>query len=153
MRASMTSALRERGLHAGAVNNEQCWPGTPDIYYRGIVPMPGPSSVRHVLDGWCEQKYLRAFPKRANTSVRFPCYTLKQREWHTSFSDAGGKITVLALVKRDWFLFDGNVAARGRALHVPAIPRLGDMTARQMHEAALVHWTGAFDLDKILEWL
>jgi len=93
MRARVMRALD--GLHPVAVENRAA-PGTPDVNYVG---------------GWLELKWLRSWPSRAATPVRVAHFNMQQRLWHLRRRDAGGKTWVLLQCRREWFLFDGAVAA------------------------------------------
>jgi hypothetical protein len=84
-----------RGLDPVRVENP-CGPGTPDINY---------------LHGWVEVKWLRHWPRGADTPVRVEKYTEVQRNWHRRRIRAGGVVWVILKVGRDWLLFKGDLAA------------------------------------------
>ena len=91
-RRRVVKALRE--LHAIAVENP-ARVGTPDVNYAG---------------GWIELKWLRQWPVKPETPVRFPHFTLTQKAWITQRAKVGGNIWVLIQCKKDWLIFDGPTA-------------------------------------------
>lgn len=82
-------------LNAIAVENP-CLPGTPDVNY---------------IEGWIELKWIRAWPKRADTPVKISHYTKQQRVWAFRRRRAGGQCWLLLQVRMEWILLDGAVAA------------------------------------------
>jgi hypothetical protein len=138
MRKVVTAALRNAHFHAMAVDNEACSPGTPDIFYHSLDHAKGNSYIT----GWIELKFLREFPKRESTPVRFPHYTPQQRIWHRDYP---GRCNVLALVNRHWIVMRGYIAAE----------HLGNLPVRDLlHEdKALAWWTGSFDFGRLRPWL
>lgn len=85
-----------RPLDAVAVEN-RCGPGTPDVNFIG---------------GWVELKWLRAWPKRAETPVKLDHdLTPQQRAWLKRRSHRGGSTWVLLQCRREWLLLPGRVAA------------------------------------------
>lgn len=76
--------------------------GTPDVNYVG---------------GWIEDKYLPAWPKKANSIVRVRHYTPEQRAWHIKRCNAGGRVHVVIEVAGEWFVFDGRTAAANLGVH------------------------------------
>ena len=90
-------------------------PGTPDVNY---------------IEGWMELKFLHAFPKRADTVVKFPKFNPQQRVWLYKRASRGGKCYVLAQVSNLIFLFNGGFASQ----------YLGKMTKTQMLNHAVKVW-------------
>jgi len=93
MRGAVVKALKP--LHGIAVENP-CLPGTPDVNY---------------IEGWIELKWLRAWPKRDDTIVRFDHYTTQQKIWAYLRRRAGGQCWFLMQCGREWLLLDGAIAA------------------------------------------
>jgi hypothetical protein len=112
-RATVIKALKPIG---GFAVENSVGPGTPDVSYIG---------------GWIELKWLRDWPKRSDTPVRFPHYTVKQRMWGQRYWDKGGCSWLLLQRRREWLLFTAPVAAE----YVGNVPR-GDL-----YEVAFQHWT------------
>jgi hypothetical protein len=80
-------------------------PGTPDINFIG---------------GWIECKWLRAWPKRPDTPVKLDHPLLPtQKAWLKRRCRRGGKAWVMLQCGREWFLFDGIVAAN----HLGIVPQ------------------------------
>lgn len=111
-RSRVVRALRAQG--AFAVENP-CLPGTPDVSY---------------IDGWIELKWLRGWPKRADSPVTIEHYTPQQRVFHVEHWRKGGAVHLLLQVRGTWLLFDGPTAAR----IVGKVPRA------ELEAAALEHW-------------
>jgi hypothetical protein len=93
MRGRVIKALAP--LHAFAVENP-VQPGTPDVNY---------------VEGWIELKWLREWPKGADTPVRFEHYSPQQRIWAIKRRKAGGQVWFLLQCKREWILLDAAIAA------------------------------------------
>lgn len=93
MRARVIKALAP--LHAFAVENP-VQPGTPDVNY---------------IEGWMELKWLRQWPKGADTPVRFDHYSPQQRIWAIKRRKVGGQAWFLLQCRREWILLDAAVAA------------------------------------------
>ncbi len=104
--------------------------GTPDV---------------ECVAGWIELKYMREWPKRADTVVRFPKYTPQQRSWHKRRRSRGGNVWLLLKVGRmEWLIFDAAVAAN----------LFDTLTRKQMEDIALMNWKKgltAEDLKKIIQ--
>ena len=95
MRSKVTKALAPLG--AIAVENP-VHPGTPDVNF---------------IEGWIELKWLRDWPKKPETLVRLDHpLMMQQRIWHIQRRMKGGQSWVLLQCKRQWFLFDGAIAAQ-----------------------------------------
>ena len=87
-----------RMLHkqdAFAVENP-AWPGTPDVNY---------------CEGWLELKQISSWPVKDGV-VHIDHYTKQQRFFHKERWGVGGNVFLLLQVKREWLLFDGDVAAK-----------------------------------------
>lgn len=82
-------------LAAIAVENPVL-PGTPDVNY---------------VEGWIELKWIRSWPKQAETVVKIDHYTAQQRIWHYKRRRAGGQSWFLLRCRTEWLLMDGAVAA------------------------------------------
>ncbi len=94
MRGKIIEVLRP--LDAVSVEN-RCGPGTPDVNYIG---------------GWMELKWLREWPKRAETPVKLD-HDLEpqQRAWLRRRRNRGGAAWVMLQCRREWLLWYGEVAA------------------------------------------
>jgi len=106
-RQLVVKALNKAGLDATSVENPAC-PGTADVQH---------------IDGWLELKFLEAWPKRAETTVRIEHFSPQQRVWllrrymacEKRGTDHGhGQAFLLLYVAetREHLLFDGKTAAR-----------------------------------------
>jgi hypothetical protein len=91
-RRRVVKALRD--LHAVAVENP-ARVGTPDVNF---------------ADGWIELKWLRQWPSKDETPVRFPHFTINQKNWIQQRHNAKGKIWLLIQCKKEWVLLDGPTA-------------------------------------------
>ena len=95
MRSLIVKLLKP--LHAFAVENGGCYPGTPDIY---------------VIECWIECKATEEWPAREKTIVKLRHhFTQGQRNFARLHAHRGGKSFVLLSIAREWLLFDGVVAA------------------------------------------
>ena len=103
---------------AGAVENKVV-PGTPDVQF---------------VEGWCELKWMRTWPKNADTDpVLIKHFTPQQRVWLKRRWRAGGNVWLLLQANgRDWLLFDGETAA----IHVGRVtrPRLYELAHKVWHK-------------------
>ena len=91
--------------------------------------------------GWIELKYLKAWPKRADTLVRFPIYTPQQRSWQRRRRRRGGNVWMLVKVGRnEWLLYDAEAAAN----------LLGRLNRTQMEQTAILHLRDHFDKDRLV---
>ena len=124
-RKNVVNWLKE--LDAVAVEN-RAYPGTPDVNYIG---------------GWIELKWLRRFPRHEPDIVRIEHFTPQQRVWLMRRVRRGGKAWLLLQVGLEWFLFDGEMAAK----HV------GHCTRSALHSVAY-RWTDAgMTKKRLIEWL
>lgn len=99
--------------HAERVENRCCL-GMPDVNWACSIPPEPQLGIPNVrAEGWIELKELKAWPKRPETVVHIEHYTQDQRIWARTRAMAGGNVTLLLKVKREWLLFDGT-----RASHV-----------------------------------
>tara|TARA_R110000772_G_scaffold251753_1_gene366829 strand:- start:481 stop:864 length:384 start_codon:yes stop_codon:yes gene_type:complete len=112
MRRTVVSKLSE--LDAKSVENS-VGPGTPDVNFIG---------------GWIELKWARAWPKRETTPLRLDHFTIQQRRWLSQRRKKGGRAFVLLKVAREWFLFDGEIAAES----------LGQSTRTELYDLAIKAW-------------
>lgn len=94
---------------------------------------PGTQDVNFV-EGWIELKWLRSWPKRADSIVRIPHFTQTQKLRQKFRRAAGGRSWLLLQVRREWLLFDGVVAA----------DNVGKKTRRQLIDLAEVYWHKGF---------
>jgi len=104
-RKVLIKALNKRGQDATSVENP-AGPGTPDVQH---------------IDGWLELKFLEAWPKRAETTVRIEHFSPQQRVWllrrymacEKRGTDHGQAFLLLYVAEtREHLLFDGKTAAR-----------------------------------------
>lgn len=114
-----------------AVPIENCvGSGTPDINFIG---------------GWIECKWLKSWPKRAETNpVRFPHpLTKSQGFWLARRWNRGGVTLVCAQVRREWFFFSGATAK----------DLFGNMKRPEMISEALLYFPNGLDKDRLVSWL
>ena len=95
-RRNVVKALKTVGADPVAVENGRCHPGTPDINW---------------LHGWIELKVIHQWPKRADTIVKCPTWTLEQAIWHRRRWKAGGSTYMLCRIEEQHQLFTGADAA------------------------------------------
>jgi hypothetical protein len=127
MRQQVVAMLRS--LHAFAVENGGCHPGTPDVNHR---------------DGWIECKATEYWPAKAETPVRLDHpVTNQQKIWLRLRFRAGGPAHVLLTVDGEWLLFEGVVAAE----------HLGTATRAELYDLCLEHWTGTPTAEELLRWI
>ena len=106
-----------KSLDAMAVENKApTGAGTPDVNY---------------IEGWIELKWLRRWPKKADTVVTIPHYTLGQRRWLRDRYNAGGSAWLLLQVQQEWLLFTGR----------DAHDYVGNLTRNGLYRVARVRWT------------
>lgn len=126
MRRKLIQVLKP--LHAVPIEN-RAWPGTPDINY---------------AEGWIECKWLRAWPKKADTSVKLDHPLLdEQRVWLRQRCCRGGKAWVMLQCKREWFLFWGETAAF----------QIGIATREMLMHHAMKYWPNGLNERELLEVL
>lgn len=103
-------------LHAFAVENGMCCPGTPDV---------------NCSIGWIELKATKNWPVRPSTIVSLDHpLSPQQRIWLLHRHRSGGKAWVLLWIGGDWVLFSGETAAA----------HLGRTTKQEMLEDAIAVW-------------
>ena len=102
-------------------------PGTPDINY---------------VEGWVELKYLKEWPKRASTLVKFPKFKPQQRVWLVKRSVRNGNCFMLLQVKHMYLLFEGGFAGQ----------HFDRMTKDEMIKNALHVWD-YFPGAELIKWL
>ena len=112
MRRRVITATRP--LHGLAVENP-VYPGTPDV---------------NTTEGWIELKWLRSWPKRSQTIVELNHYTIQQRLFARKRQRAGQRCWLMLQCRREWFLYDGVVAAN----HV------GRSTRQELIDHAYHYW-------------
>lgn len=95
--------------------------------------------------GWIECKYLKTWPKTADTSpVRFshgfmPAQIVRARKR----AAAGGVSLLCAQVQKDWFFFQGEKMG----------PLFGNLTRPQMTEEASIVFWGGLRQKELIEFL
>jgi hypothetical protein len=92
------------------------YPGTPDVNYIG---------------GWIELKVLDKWPTRTSTPVRISHFSPEQRVWLRRRWQRGGCAHLLLVVKNEWLLFDGAVAA----------DHVGKVDKARLYELCTVSWS------------
>jgi hypothetical protein len=126
MRQRVVRALKV--LDAFSVENP-AYPGTPDLNY---------------VEGWIECKWLRHWPKRANTVVKLQHELMKhQQVWLERRRRAGGQAWVMLQCGREWLLFDGATAGR----------IIGQGTRQQLLDSASRVWTNGLVDEELVEYL
>jgi len=118
MRQKVVRCLRS--LDAISVENP-VGPGTPDVNY---------------VEGWIELKWLRSWPKRAETPVTLDHeLTTEQRAWARRRTKRGGRAWVMLQCRKEWLLFRGDVAACF----------LGTATRAELYRHATIWWQDGLD--------
>lgn len=97
-RQLIVKALNKLKKDAISVENPAL-PGTPDVNFIG---------------GWVELKYREDWPAKEETTVRLDHFTPQQRVWlMRRWYNKGASWLCLQISKtRDWFVFDGETAAK-----------------------------------------
>jgi len=95
------------------------------------------------VDSWVELKHCEKWPAREKTPLRIPHFSKDQRLWLMMRAKAGGSVFVLLQVAREYMLFDGVWAAIN----------LGEVDRSMLEEWSLVHCTGRFDDEAMLQVL
>lgn len=127
MRGKLVKLLQP--LHAFAVENGGCHPGTPDI---------------NCLAGWIECKATNNWKARSCTPVTLDHpVTPGQRIFMHKRARAGGKAWVMLNISGEWLLFDGIVAAE----------QLGTSTREQLYEIAMKTWKRTPTTPELIECL
>jgi hypothetical protein len=103
-------------------------PGTPDINYIG---------------GDIELKYLKAWPKRERTKIKFPKFTPQQRVRLHLRSSKGGKCYVFIQIADFFLIYEGGFAAE----------QLGKMDTGEMLITADKVWRQKFPYQELLDFL
>lgn len=126
MRSYLVSVMKP--LHAVAIENHMR-AGTPDINY---------------IDGWIECKWLQAYPKNINNSIRFKhTLTQGQKLWLCSRAKRGGVALVCCKISKDWYVFDAFTA----------YANFDKMNKEDMIEKSIYHSIGKLDKERFLAWL
>lgn len=127
MRQKLVALLKP--LHAHAVENGGCHPGTPDIWF---------------ARGGIECKATNNWPARSCTPVKLDHpVTPGQRIWMHKRARAGGKGWIMLNIAGEWLLFDGVTGAE----------YLGKATRAELYELALRRWTRNPTTEELLECL
>jgi len=127
MRQKLVALLKP--LHAIAVENGGCHPGTPDI---------------NCTLGWIECKATNQWPARSCTPVRLDHpITPGQRIFMHKRARVNGKVWVMLNIDGAWLLFRGIVAAE----HV------GKATRDQLYEIAERTWDRTPTTEELIECL
>lgn len=108
-----------RALDAVSVENH-VYPGTPDVNY---------------VEGWLELKWVRRWPRGADTPVRVEHFTQEQRVWLRRRATRGGRVHLLLQCRHEYVLLDG----------LRASVLLGEATREQLVDAAVGHWTNGIN--------
>jgi hypothetical protein len=124
-RKRVVAALRD--LHAIAVENP-ARVGTPDVNF---------------ADGWIELKWLRKWPEKPETPVRFPHFTVQQKAWIMQRQAARGNVWVLVQCRTEWLLFDGKTACKV----------LGQVNKATMIEHCRQYWPNGLDRKELIACL
>lgn len=103
-------------------------PGTPDVNY---------------IEGWIELKWLRRWPKNAETIVQLPHFTKGQRLWLRRRWRRGGNAFLLLQCKQEWLLFTGQ----------DAHDFVGHTTREGLHRGACARWTRGLKNEELVECL
>lgn len=127
MRGDLVALLKP--LHAIAVENGGCHPGTPDI---------------NCAAGWIECKATNQWPARADTPVRLDHpITPGQRIFMHKRARVNGNVWVMLNIRGEWMLFGGIIAAE----HV------GKATREQLYELAIRTWKRTPTTAELIECL
>ena len=126
MRQQLVRALKP--LDAISVENS-VGPGTPDINY---------------TTGWIECKWLRSWPKKAETVVRLGHPLMPdQIAWIKRRVAHNGAVWVMLQCKREWLLFYG----------LTAIAFLGHANYKDLCTVAYHYWPNGLNTDELIEIL
>jgi len=126
MRQRLVKALKP--LNAVSVENA-VGPGTPDINY---------------TKGWIECKWLRSWPKKADTVVRLGHPLMPdQIAWIKRRMAHGRVVWVMLQCKQEWFLFSGLAA-----IHV-----LGSTCHKILCETTHRYWPNGLNVDELIDIL
>ena len=103
-------------------------PGTPDVNY---------------VEGWIELKWLRRWPKQADTVVRLEHFTLRQRRWLRDRCKAAGQAWLMLQCGQEWLLFTGQVAH----------DHVGLVTRKELYNLAQIRWKRGLKDKELVSWL
>lgn len=104
----------------------------------------GIPDVNHIY-GWIECKWLRDWPKTADTHpviFNHPL-TVEQGIWLWKRRCAGGQALVAAQVSHSWFFFDGMDIRH----------HFNKMTRPQMIERAELYFPKGLEVERLIKWL
>ncbi len=98
-----------------------------------------------VVEGWCELKFLKEWPRRPATPVRVPSLKLRQVRWMERHHEFGGRVSLLLQVGRGTYLL----------LAAPVVRLLFDrkLTCLELMAQARVVSTTGFPTIELLEAL
>lgn len=115
-----------------------CWHATrhEDVLNKGV---PDVSFGYQGINGWIELKSLKAWPKRENTIVRLPKFTMVQRIWLMRRQRSGGNCWILLRVGREYLLISAVRAAL-----------VGKVPKRTLEHVAHKVWKGRVDWSEFL---
>jgi len=125
MRSRVLRALKP--LDAKTVENS-IGPGTPDINY---------------IEGWIELKWLRNWPRRDDTIVTIPHFTLGQRRWLRNRHERGGNAWLLLQCRVEWLLFHG----------LDAHDYVGRLSRTGLYKVARERWTRGLNDKELVKCL
>lgn len=129
-RSNLVKALSS--LDAVAIESPSTGLGIPDVNY---------------TRGWIECKWMRSWPKNADTRpVKFD-HTLSQEQkiWMYRRAQAGGLVHVCAQVSRSWFFFPGGNLLKSNWWD--------NMTRPEMIEMADFYCPNGLEKERLIQWL
>lgn len=124
MRGTIVRLLKP--YDAVAVENP-AFPGTPDVNY---------------IEGWIELKWLRNWPVKRDSIVKFEHYTQQQKLWMRQRHLKGGKVGLLLQCKKEWLYFT-----------YPQLMDVGKLSKQKLIETAKFHTVLGMNGERIKEWL
>lgn len=83
------------------------------------------------IRGFIELKYIKSWPKRANTIIRISHFTPSQRLFLSSHEDSAGYCYIFLQVERDYLLFSASL---------DICTRLGSLCRRDLEKLAKKIW-------------
>lgn len=90
-----------------------------------------------------ECKWLRSWPKNAETIVAIPHFTLGQRRWLRDRYNAGGAAWLILQVQQEWMIFSGR----------DAHDYVGKVTRNGLYRCARMRWTRGLKGQELKECL
>lgn len=130
MRSNLVKKLKP--LDAVAIESPSTGLGIPDVNYIG---------------GWIECKWMRAWPKEADTNpVRFPHPLSKEQQvWLWRREIRGGTALVAAQVQKSWFFWSGARIKENNLWN--------NMTRPDMIEQAELYFPNGLEVERLLSFL